>query len=89
MEYQYTRTFTFVNRLVRKYILLYTHAMSMKVLQAAIDATSQADVARQLGISRQRLNNWLRFKKLPDGWAFGIAERLKVNGRRGAKANGT
>lgn len=62
--------------------------MSMKVLQAAINATSQAEVARQLGISRQRLNNWLRFKKLPDGWAFGIEARLKVNGHRGGKNGG-
>jgi hypothetical protein len=62
--------------------------MSIEVLRASVTRLgSQTAVAKQLGISRQRLNNWLKAGKLPSGWDFGLAERLKANGR-GAKKNG-
>jgi len=52
--------------------------MSIKVLEDAISRhKSQKAVAAKLGISPQRLNNWLRSKKIPHGWQWGLAERLK------------
>jgi transcriptional regulator with XRE-family HTH domain len=52
--------------------------MSIKVLEDAIKRhQSQKVVADKLGITPQRLNNWLRAKKIPSGWDWGLAERLK------------
>ena len=52
--------------------------MSIKVLEDAVRRhRSQKTVAELLGISPQRLNNWLRAKKVPSGWEWGLAERLK------------
>ena len=52
---------------------------------------SQIEVAKKLDITPQRLNNWLRAKRVPDVWNWGIRERLGLNGAangKGAKRAG-
>lgn len=57
---------------------MYYTAMSIEVIEAAAKKfKSKAEVARKLGITPQRLNNWFRNRKVPEGWAWGLAERLK------------
>ena len=52
--------------------------MSIETLRAAEKALgSQQAVATKLGISRQRLNNWLQAEKVPFGWDRIIADRRK------------
>jgi DNA-binding transcriptional regulator YdaS (Cro superfamily) len=52
--------------------------MSIKVLDEAVKRLgSQKAVAERLGIKPQRLNNWLTSKRIPEGWSWGLAERLK------------
>jgi Bacterial toxin YdaS len=48
--------------------------------EAIVKYGSQAEVARKLDISPQRLNNWLRAKQVPDAWNWGIRGRLGLNG---------
>lgn len=61
----------------------------IKIINVAIKKLgSQAEVARRLEISPQRLNNWLTSEKLPSGWEFRLEARLGVNGSKGSKRRG-
>jgi hypothetical protein len=52
--------------------------MSIEVIERAVKRLgSKAAVARKLGITPQRLNNWFKYKSVPDGWQWGLADRLK------------
>jgi hypothetical protein len=77
-----------VKILVQKYLYVYTRAMGIELIEKAIKKHgSQAQVARLLDITPQRLNNWLRAGEIPDVWEWGLEQRLGLNGR-GAKKNG-
>ena len=63
--------------------------LSIDILKAGVTLLgSQAAVAKKLGISRQRLNNWLSAGKMPMGWDYQLAARLGVNGSKGSKRRG-
>jgi DNA-binding transcriptional regulator YdaS (Cro superfamily) len=52
--------------------------MTIKAIEAAVvRLKSQKAVADKLGIKPQRLNNWLRAGKVPAGWEWNLAERLR------------
>lgn len=51
------------------------------ILQKAITKNgSQAAVAKMLGVSPQRLNNWIRAGVVPQAWEWGLEQRLNGNG---------
>jgi DNA-binding transcriptional regulator YiaG len=52
--------------------------MSIKALEKAVKQyKTKAEVARRLGITPQRLNNWFKTQSVPEGWAWNLLERLK------------
>jgi transposase-like protein len=51
--------------------------MGIQLVEKAIKQQgSQVKVAAKLGISPQRLNNWLRAKAVPKAWEWGLEKRL-------------
>ena len=51
--------------------------MGIEVIDKALKQyRTQVAVAAKLGISPHRLNNWIRERKVPAGWSWGLAKRL-------------
>lgn len=52
--------------------------MGIKLINQAVERYgSQIAVAKKLGITPQRLNNWIRAKSVPKAWEWGLADRLR------------